>query len=59
MVKLRLLNDTQKREANDLYKIYKFLYICNKCGAVYGSDKHEKLIICPNCETKLLKKRKK
>jgi rubrerythrin len=57
--KLRLLNEKQKEQAKDLFKYYKFIYLCNKCGNLYGSDNHEKFIICPTCENKLKKEKKK
>jgi len=58
MVELKVLNNTQKKEANDLYKIYKFIYLCNKCGTIYGADKHDKVALCPRCKTKILRKKK-
>ena len=59
MVDLKTLNDTQKEQARDLIKYYKFLYICKSCKDVYGSDSVEKNRICPKCESKSIKKRKK
>jgi len=55
---LRLLNNTQKEQADDLLRFYKFVYICNKCGNCYGTDGKEKFKRCPNCESKLLRKNK-
>lgn len=36
-----------------LEDIYKFVYVCDKCGSRYGSDEIEnKEHICPICERK-------
>jgi len=53
---LKLLNNTQKEEAEEMLKFYKYVYICNSCGTVYGSDKEEKYKRCPKCELVNLKK---
>lgn len=55
MVELTLLNNTQKSKIQELIEFYKYFYLCNKCGSLYGSDYHEKDRYCPLCE---LKKRK-
>ncbi len=56
---LTLLNNTQKKEVESLFMFYKFIYICNNCGSVYGADSQEKFKKCPICETKSLRKRRK
>ena len=39
--------------SKNLEEIYKFVYVCDKCGIKYGSDKKEnKEHFCPNCEVK-------
>ena len=55
---LKLLTNTQKKQVSDLFKHYKFIYICSFCGSIYGSDKREKSRICPICESKLLRRKK-
>jgi len=55
---LKLLNNTQAEKTKDLLKFYKYIYICNDCGNVYGSDMLEKYQRCPNCKAKLTKENK-
>jgi len=57
-MELRVLNNTQKKETMDLLKFYKYIYLCNKCGSIYGSDSHEKGVLCPCCENKLRGRKK-
>ena len=57
-LELKLLNNTQKEEAENLFIFYKFVYICNSCGSIYGTDSQERFKRCPVCETKLLRKKK-
>lgn len=53
---LKKLNDTQKKEAEEFLKYYKFVYICNVCGSIYGTDRPEdKGRLCHVCEIKLKK----
>lgn len=58
-MELTLLNKTQKELANDLLKFYKYVFICNRCGRVYGSDNKEKYKLCPICEIIIKKEKKK
>ena len=55
---LTLLNKEQTEKAINMLKFYKFVYLCNICGNLYGSDKHEKGLICPVCEKELIKKKR-
>lgn len=57
-LELKLLNNNQEKEAKNLLKSYKFVYICNSCGSCYGTDNKEKYKRCPVCESKLLRKKK-
>lgn len=45
-----------KNEIKDLKKYYKYVYGCIKCHTVYGSDKEEKIKLCPNCDPYFKKK---
>lgn len=56
---LKLLNNTQKEDTEDLLRYYKLVYICNTCGRVYGSNNKERHKICPICETEMIRGRKK
>jgi len=55
---IKLLNENQKKEANDLLKFYKYIYQYNHCGSVYGADNKEIGKICPVCELNLKQKKK-
>ena len=58
MVELKILNKTQQEQVAKLLSFYKYFYICNKCGSVYGTDFKETLhIICPICENEVNKKK--
>jgi rubrerythrin len=60
MVELKLLNNTQKEQLTNLLTFYKHIYVCNRCGTVYGSDFIErKDRHCPNCEEELKKEERK
>jgi len=53
------LDDTQIKDAKDFLKHYKFIYVCNKCGSVYGTDLQEdKDRICHKCEVERDKKKR-
>jgi len=57
---MRLLNNTQTEKLKELILFYKYFYICNHCGSVYGSDyKEVRGIICPVCAAKLKHNNKK
>jgi len=57
-MEIRLLNNTQKEQVGKLLSFYKFIYICNRCGLVYGADNEEKKIIhCPKCLLELRKEK--
>ena len=50
-MKLTLLNNKQVEELKKLLGFYKRFYLCNVCGAVYGSDLQEREVPrCPLCE---------
>jgi len=53
-MELKVLNDTQVKEAIQLLGYYKYFYVCNSCGSVYGCDTKETNTNCPKC---ILKKR--
>lgn len=56
---IKLLNNTQKEQVNSLLSFYKFIYICNRCGSVYGTDRAErKDIHCPKCLLKINKEKR-
>ena len=58
-MRLKLLNNTQKDQVILLLNFYKFFYICNKCGIVYGTDDQEKKKpYCPKCSIKIKKEEK-
>lgn len=59
-MKVTKLNDTQKKEAIDFLKDYKFIYVCNKCGGVYGTELQEakQVKLCHVCEVKRDRKKK-
>ena len=60
MVRLKLLNNTQKEQLTRLLGFYKYFWICNICGSVYGSDSLEiKNKICPICEVEEQRKKVK
>ena len=45
------LKSNAEEITKDLKKVYKFVYVCSKCGLKYGSDKEEKgKHLCPICE---------
>lgn len=46
---LKLLNNTQKEELRNVINFYKFFYICNLCGRLYGSDNKDFTKECPIC----------
>lgn len=52
-MELKILNDTQKAQLQEIISFYKYFFICNKCGRVFGSDslekKMDKNIKCPLC----------
>ena len=54
---MKLLNETQKRQLQELLDFYNFYYICNMCGSVYGADKKETYKTCPKCELVIGKKK--
>lgn len=59
-MRLKVLNNTQKKQAIQLLSIYKYIYVCNECGIIYGTDKKEnKNIYCPKCSLKIKKEDKK
>lgn len=49
MVELKLLSKNQKEEAEKLIRFYKYIFVCNHCGRVYGADIIDKTNQCPNC----------
>lgn len=53
---LKLLNDNEKRIVNDLFRVYKLIYLCKFCGRLYGSDYPCDNKICPVCEGTLHKR---
>lgn len=53
------LSKEQKKEREDWLRSYKFVYICKKCGAMYGTDLEEKIVICPACYNKFRKMKSK
>jgi len=57
-INLHVLNEKQRKDASDLLKHYNFVYICNKCGHIYGSDKKEFKKICPICDSNITKRTK-
>jgi len=57
-MKIKLLNETQKEQVMKLLGYYKFFYICNECGSVYGADFLDKKIVCPTCELNAFRKAK-
>ena len=59
MAEIKLLNDTQKKQLAELLTFYKYFYICNECGTVYGSDKLDNNKMCPVCEEIKKKESKK
>ena len=44
--------ETSKETDEDLLEYYKFKYNCKKCGTLYGSDKTDNSLLCPNCDSK-------
>lgn len=53
-MELKILNNTQKEEVAKLFGFYKYFYICNSCGSVYGADFLEtRQRHCPICESKI------
>lgn len=55
---MKKLNEVQESQLKELLGFYKHYWICN-CGSVYGSDYNENKPICPICEEKLKKEKKK
>jgi DNA-directed RNA polymerase subunit RPC12/RpoP len=63
---MKLLNKTQTEKLTNLLGYYKYFYICNTCGSVYGSDHLDSSYECVTCEsarelekaTKLKRKKK-
>lgn len=55
------INDTQKENVEFFLKDYKYIYLCNECGSIYGTDLKEKkeIKLCPHCESELKKIKKK
>lgn len=53
------LDQKQKDVLMSLIKYYDRIYVCNKCGSVYGSDYHDRNLLCPVCEIKLKGGKKK
>jgi len=55
------LNDTQKKQAEDFLKSYRYIYVCNKCGNAYGSDFKETKTrkLCHICDMKYKKQKRK
>lgn len=52
-MKIKLLNNTQVEQLKRVLGFYKYFYICNDCGSIYGTDFLEtKERACPTCETK-------
>jgi len=50
---MKKLNDTQVKQLQELISHYKYFYICNLCGSVYGTDYSEKKEHkCHLCEVK-------
>jgi len=56
---MKKLNDTQVKDLEKFLKSYKFVYICNDCGTVYGTDFQEtnKTKVCHKCGLKKQEKR--
>ena len=50
-MELKLLNKIQEEQVSKLLSYYKYLFICNTCGSVYGSDALDKKRECPICES--------
>ncbi len=58
-MELKLLNNTQKDQVMSLLSFYKFIYVCNRCGLVYGNDTTEKKkVYCPKCLIEINKEKK-
>ena len=51
-MELKILNNTQKQELSELLSYFKYFYVCNKCGVVYGSDHLDSNLKCPKCVLK-------
>lgn len=47
---MKMLNDTQLKDIKKVLGYYKFYYICNSCGSIYGSDKKDTKQLCPACD---------
>ena len=58
MQHIKLLNDEQIKQAKWWLKDYKFVWICDKCGSVYGTDFKKPVKICPTCLNNFKKKKK-
>ena len=58
---MKRLNDTQIKDAEEFLKDYKYVYVCNNCGSIYGTDASElkEKKLCPRCEVNLLRRKKK
>jgi len=58
-MELKRLNDTQTKQAEDFLKNYKYVYVCNRCGSIYGTDFLEaKDRLCHICDLKKQKEKK-
>jgi len=57
--KLERLNDKKIKQIKKLIGLYKYFYICNSCGSLYGSDRQErKVVLCPLCTEKMFKSKR-
>ncbi len=45
--KVGLLSDKQRKEADNILKNYKYVYVCEICNVLYGSDLLDNSKTCP------------
>jgi len=51
-MEIKQLTKEQKKESLEWLRSYRFVNICENCGAMYGSDLEERKCICIMCHNK-------
>jgi hypothetical protein len=46
-MKISILTQEQKKEAESLQKNYPYVYVCSECNRIYGSDLKDNTKLCP------------